>query len=158
MSQQIALSAEYFINKKGQMRKRVADTSGKAFEALEIATQVLRLCYPLRMVKAVHVYYNNEQIEPFVRPQHPGIEGWDKPITEHIVCDIYFLFDDAYTSKDEDDAFVVEVVFPQGAERNRWDALARVRWFDLGWVKMGQYNGDSPVPQLSGETFVNTWM
>lgn len=149
--------AGYFLDKKNHMRKKVSDLSGKGFEAVEIATQVLRLCYPLRNVVAVHSYYNNEPIAPFVRAEHEGVEGRDQVPTEHVVVDVYFMFDDAYTTKSEDEAFVVEVAFPQGLERTRW-AVARVRWCDMGWNARGQYSGDNPVEQLSGETLVNFWM
>ncbi|HSH31545.1 MAG TPA: hypothetical protein VK963_02650 [Candidatus Saccharimonadales bacterium] len=154
------VSTDYFAAKQAQSRKEVSDTSGKAFEAQEIATQVLRLCYPLRQVTAVHAYYNNSPMKPFVRAEHPnlkghhgGLEKMKKSAQQYVVVDIYFLFGGAYVSKSEEEAFVVEVAFPLDTERARWASLARVRWADLGWLP-----NDSPVPQLTGETFVNAWM
>ena len=152
--QNTPVSNKYFLNKKSQSRKKVADTSGQAFEALEIATQVLRLCYPLRALGAVHCYYNNSKFEPFVAHE----QGGKAPVKNYIVVDIYFFFEgEAYGTKTEDDAFAVEVAFPQNVERARWH-IARVRWADLGWRLRGNHRGDTPVPQLVGETIVSHWM
>ncbi|MBI2120263.1 MAG: hypothetical protein HYT94_01405 [Parcubacteria group bacterium] len=161
-----AFDTAYFTEKKSQNRKRVTNVSGKAHEALEIATKVLRLCYPLRTVRGVHCYYNNTPIEPFLEAEHPSLAECDDPNTkkfsipckEYVVVDIYFLFGDHYASKNAQTAFVVEVAFPQNVERARWSSIARVRWTDLNWNRQGNFVGDNPVPQIIGETFVNDWM
>lgn len=157
--------ADYFSVKSSQDRMRVSDVSGKAFGAIEIARQVLRLCYPLRQIAAVHCYYNNSPMEPFVGAEHPdlpvhqeGFEKLTKPPKEYIVVDIYFLFDDQFGSKNEDEAFAVEVAYPVDVSRVRWRSIARVRWEDLCWKMMGSVQGGVPVPRLYGETFVNLWM
>ena len=136
------------------------DISGKTVRAMEIAQQVLRLCYPLRALHATHVYYNNAPVEPFLSPEHTGLKArtevalrMGRPIKEHLVFDVYFFWKDERIMYNMDNAFVVEVVFPEGAQRARWDAIIRVRWADLGWPA-----GDAPFPLLVGETFVNDWM
>src|ERR1041385_2099742 len=126
-----ALTTEYFIAKKGQKRKKAANVGEKVFDAIEIATKALRLCYPLPEVKAVHCYYNNEKIEPFIAPQH-GEEfatnhDGDGEVKDFIVIDVYFFLGfNAYEPVSEKDAFVVEVVFPKQFVRKRWN-IARVR-------------------------------
>lgn len=150
----VTVTDEYFLRKGSQPRRRISDVSGKAFEAVEVATQVLRLCYPMRYVKAVHCYYNNEPIEPFLAQEHftPRLHR----DLEHVVVDVYFLFGGNYESTSEDEAFAVEVIMPVNAERARWN-VARVRWADLGWNTYGNYEGDNPAPQLVGETIANFW-
>src|SRR5438552_4130143 len=100
------LSPAYFTKKKAQARKRAATTSGKVFDALEIATKVMRLCYPLPEVKAVRCYYNNDAIEPFIAPQHGQdlVEKHGGDIKDHVVVDIYFFLGfSAYEPKTEND-------------------------------------------------------
>ncbi len=161
------LSVDYFTAKRTQKRSKTADVSGKVFEAVEIATKVLRLCYPLRTVKATKCYFNNHPVEPFLRPEHPGLdEGHDPKLKkftqqckEYVVVDVYFLFASlANESEGEKDAFAVEVAFPVGVERVRWNRIVRVRWADLGFHNQGNHSDDQPVPELLGETFVNNWL
>jgi hypothetical protein len=159
MSESSSVISEYLTGKRSHRRKKVSDTGDKAFEAVEIATRVLRLHYPERQVRGVRCYFDNTPIEPFLAPEHLTTKGpADNTRKEHIVVDVYFVFGGAvYPSKSEEDAFVVEVVFPKCAERVRWQGLVRVRWADLGWKKHGNHQGDNPVPNLAGETFVNLW-
>jgi|GEM_PF-3937790 len=156
-----SVSSEYFTDKVTHSRREVSDVSGKAFEAVEIATQVLRLCYPLRPVSAVRTYYDNTPIEPFLNAEHSSLSDAESsmavPIPSYTVVDVNFLFGGAYVSRGENDAFAVEVAFPADAKRVRWQTIIRVRWADLSWGRLGNHHGDLPVPELVGETFVNTW-
>ena len=145
---------EYFLAKLSQERKKVSDLGDKPFDAIEIATKVLRLCYPLRDIKAVHTYWNNAPREPFYRKQGEAPHYLEKRDT--LTVDIFFLFNDVHGSDREEDAFVVEVTYPVDVERARWD-IARVRWTDLAWNKQSQRIEDRPVPSLVGETIVNFW-
>lgn len=167
----LGFTSDYFTNKKNHERKQIFDISEKNFEALQITQKVVGLCYPWRFIKAVHCYYDNTPIEPFMLPElqldsdlqkfaeEDGLTKREKkqmqPIKDYIVIDVYFLFgDSAYPSQGEQDAFMVEVAFPVGGEKARWASLARVRWIDLAWPN--KY-GAVPVAELMGEIYVNAW-
>lgn len=159
MSEQVPLTKEYFEAKRRQDRKSVADTGSKGFEAVEIATRVLRLHFPSRHVRAVRTYFNNEPMPPFVKANQSPLAGkLGGPVRMHIVVDVYFFFGGQFGSDGEQDAFVVEVAFPIEAQRAQWQCIARVRWADLNWERMGSHAGDVPVPHLIGETFINDWL
>ena len=157
-----SLEAE-FRSKSLQNRKRIGNSGELEFEAQEIATQVFRLHYPLREIAAVHSYFNNEPVKPFLLSEHPSLTerqagSMARPLRKFVVVDVYFLFGGNLESKNEDEAFVVEVTFPEEAERSRWSGIRRVRWADLQWNRLGNHPGDVPVRHLSGETFVNAWI
>lgn len=142
--------------KSGQPRKRIADLSGKALRAQEIALQVFRLCYPMPALNGCRLFYNNTPVEPFLRAEHPSLSSDEHPrhralsvpLREFVTIDICLFFDKRRTPEE---AFLVEVVFPEHAERARWSSIIRVRWADLAWG----VHFDAPVPVLAGETFVS---
>jgi hypothetical protein len=169
----IPLTPQYFLNKLTQDRKKIeGDINQLASHALDLAGLTRQLCYPLPIILKTALYYNNAPFTPYLLAEHPGLEvegvqygtpemkeaarQTSVPIKDYVVIDVHYFFDRPRQVKKLEDSFVVEVAFPQGTQRARWN-LIRVRWCDLGWSKRGNHCNDVPIPCLCGETYANNW-
>jgi hypothetical protein len=168
MPETAPLTPKYFVEKLTQERELIVEIDRQAAHALNIAWQVLRLCYPMRQTTKVRMYNNYAPFTPFLRAEHPGLDltgvKFGTPamskaakkmavrIEDHNVVDIYYFLDGVC----EKDAMLVEVAFPQGLQRVRWD-IVRARWCDLSWTTYGDGQADIPLPHYCGEAFINHW-
>lgn len=168
MTESVPPTPKYFFDKLTQERELIVEIDRQASHAMDIAWQVLRLCYPMRQTSKVRMYYNFSPFAPFLRAEHEGldIKGMNfatadmrraakkttVPIKDHVVVDVHYFLDSIH----ENESFLIEVAIPQGLQRARWD-IVRVRWCDLGWTTNGGGSDDVPLPHLCGEAYVNHW-
>lgn len=148
----VPLTPQYFIDKLTQPRKKIKEIDRLASEAIGIAYTVLRLCYPLRVVRKTLLYYNNA----------PRASLWktasvDPDRKEHVVIDVHCVIGEGGWPSDEAGDFIIEVALPQGSSLRSVDYMARVRWADLGWYDR-RGTGDILAPHtMCSETYVNFW-